>query len=77
MAKIGINNALILLRKRRSLPKRVSEQVTDDGQRFELPDFQDPGLNLGQRYIADQTLHKLQSAMQPLPRRARRLMDLC
>jgi RNA polymerase sigma-70 factor (ECF subfamily) len=76
MMKIGINTALMLLRKRRGLPEMISEQVSDDGQRFDSPDFRDPGLNPEQRYIADQALRKLRSAMQRLPAHARSLMDL-
>jgi RNA polymerase sigma-70 factor (ECF subfamily) len=76
MMKIGINTALMLLRKRRSLPEMVSEQVSADGQRFDSPDFRDRGLDPEQSYIADQTLRKLCSATQRLPAHARRLMDL-
>jgi RNA polymerase sigma-70 factor (ECF subfamily) len=76
MMKIGINRSLMLLRKRRSLPEMISEQVSDDGQRFDSLDFQDPGLNPEQRYMADQTLHKLHTAVQHLPPRTRSLMDL-
>jgi RNA polymerase sigma-70 factor (ECF subfamily) len=74
--KIGINRSLMLLRKRRTLPEIISEQVPDDGRRFDSPDFRDPGLNPEQRYIADQTLNKLQSAMHRLPPSARTVMDL-
>lgn len=76
MMQIGINKALMLLRKRRSLPQLVSEQASDDGQSFESPHFRDPGLDPEQRYIADQTLHKLLSAMQRLPPHERSVMDL-
>jgi RNA polymerase sigma-70 factor, ECF subfamily len=76
MMKIGINTALMLLRKRRSLPEMTSEHVSDDGQRFDSPDFRDRGLNPEQSYIADQTLRKLRSAMQRLPAHSRSLMDL-
>jgi RNA polymerase sigma-70 factor (ECF subfamily) len=74
--KIGINRSLMLLRKRRTLPEIISEQVPYVGQRFDSPDFRDPGLNPEQRYIADQTLNKLQSAMNRLPPGARTVMDL-
>jgi RNA polymerase sigma-70 factor (ECF subfamily) len=76
MMKIGINTALMLLRKRRRLPEMTSEHVSDDGQRFDSPDFRDRGLNPEQSYIADQTLRKLRSAMQRLPAHSRSLMDL-
>jgi RNA polymerase sigma-70 factor (ECF subfamily) len=76
MMKIGINTALMLLRKRRSLPEMISEQVSDDGQRFDSPDFRDQGLDPEQSYIADQTLGKLRNAVQQLPANARFLMDL-
>ena len=65
------------LRKRRSAPEMISERISDDGQRFDSRDFRDPGLDPEQRYMADQTLHNLQAAMQRLPPHARRLMDLC
>ena len=45
--------------------------------RFASPKFGIPALNLEQRFTADQTLHKLQSAMQRLRPRTRRRMDLC
>jgi RNA polymerase sigma-70 factor (ECF subfamily) len=76
MVKIGINTALMLLRKRRSMPEMISEQVSNDGQRFDSPDFRDQGLDPEQSYIADQTLRKLRSATQRLPAHARSLMDL-
>ena len=76
MMRIGINTALMLLRKRRSLPEVISEKVSEDGQQFEFPEFRDPGLDPEQRYITDQTLHKLHAAMQRLPPRTRSLMDL-
>jgi RNA polymerase sigma-70 factor (ECF subfamily) len=76
MTKIGINTALMLLRKRRSLPEMISEQVSEDGQRFDSPDFRDQGLDPEQSYIAHQTLCKLRNAMQQLPAHARSLMDL-
>ena len=76
MMKIGINTALMLLRKRRSLPELISEQASDDGERFESLDFRDPSLDPEERSITDQRLCKLQSAMRRLPPRARRLMDL-
>jgi RNA polymerase sigma-70 factor (ECF subfamily) len=63
MMKIGINTALMLLRKRRSVPETISEQVSNDGQRFDSPDFRDQGLDPEQSYIADQRLRKLHSAM--------------
>jgi RNA polymerase sigma-70 factor (ECF subfamily) len=76
MMKIGINTALMLLRKRRSLPELISEHVSDDGQRFDSPDFRDRGLDPEQSYIADQMARKLRSAMQRLPVHSRSLMDL-
>jgi RNA polymerase sigma-70 factor, ECF subfamily len=76
MMKIGINTALMLLRKRRSLPEMISEYISDDGQRFDLTDCRDQGLDPEQSYIADQTLRKLRSATQRLPAHARSLMDL-
>jgi RNA polymerase sigma-70 factor (ECF subfamily) len=76
MMKIGINTSLMILRKRRSMPEVISEQVSEDGQRFESPEFQDPGLNPEQRYIADQTIDKLRSIMRRLPARMRTVMDL-
>jgi RNA polymerase sigma-70 factor (ECF subfamily) len=76
MMKIGINTALMLLRKRRSLPELISEQVSDDGQRFDSPAFRDRGLDPEQSYIANQMARKLRSAMQRLPVHSRSLMDL-
>ena len=76
MMKIGINTSLMVLRKRRSTPEVISEQVFEDWQRFESPEFQDPGLNPEQRYIADQTIDKLRSIMRRLPARVRTVMDL-
>ena len=49
MTKIGINRSLMILRKRRCMPEIISEQVSGDGQRFESPEFRDPGLNPEQR----------------------------
>lgn len=54
----------------------ISEHISDDGQRFDSMDFRDPGLDPEQRYMADQTFHKLHAAMQRLPPNARSLMDL-
>jgi hypothetical protein len=61
MAKIGINRSLMILRKRRSKLGVISEQVSEDGQRFESSEFRDPGVNPEQRHIADQTIDKLRS----------------
>jgi RNA polymerase sigma-70 factor (ECF subfamily) len=76
MTKIGINRSLMILRKRRSMPELISEQVFEDGQRFESPEFRDPGFNPEQRYIADQTNDKLRSIMRRLPAHVRTVMDL-
>ena len=76
MTKIGINTSLTILRKRRSTPEVISQQVSGDGQRFELPEFRDPGLNPEQRYIADHTIDKLCSIMRRLPAHVRTLMHL-
>jgi RNA polymerase sigma-70 factor (ECF subfamily) len=76
MTKIGINTALMLLRKRRSSRQIASELFADDVQRFESPECRDPGLNPEQRYMANQTLNKLRNAMQRLPANTRTLMDL-
>jgi RNA polymerase sigma-70 factor (ECF subfamily) len=76
MMKIGINTSLMILRKRRSMAEVISEQVSEDGQRFESPEFQDPWLNPEQRYIADQTIDKLRSIMRRLPAPMRTVMDL-
>src|SRR5258708_17997651 len=76
MMKIGINTSLMILRKRRSMPEVISEQVFEDGQRFESPEFRDPGLNPEQRYIADQAIDKLRSIMRRLPAHVRTVMDL-
>jgi RNA polymerase sigma-70 factor (ECF subfamily) len=76
MMKIGINASLMLLRKRRSLPEMIPEHISDDGRRFDSPHFRDPGLNPEQRYMVDQTLRKLNAAVQLLPPRTRGLMDL-
>ena len=76
IVKIGINRSLMILRKRRSMPEVISEQVFEDGQRFESPEFRDPGLNPEQRYIADQRIDKLRSVMRRLPAHVRTVMDL-
>ena len=76
MTTIGINTSLMMLRKRRSMPETISEQVSGDGQRFESPEFRDPGLNPEQRYVADQTIDKLRSIMRRLPAHVRTVMDL-
>ena len=76
LVAIGTNISLMLLRKRRSFPEMISEHISEDGHRFESPDFRDPGLDPEQRCMADQTLHKLHTAMQRLPPHARTLMDL-
>jgi RNA polymerase sigma-70 factor (ECF subfamily) len=55
MMKIGINTSLMILRKRRSMPEVISEQISEDGRRFESSEFRDPGLNPEERHIADQT----------------------
>ena len=34
MMKIGINTSLMILRKRRSMPEVIAEQVSEDGQRI-------------------------------------------
>ena len=76
MTRIGINTSLMILRKRRCMPEVISEQVCGDGQRFESPEFRDPGLNPEQRYIADQTIDKVRSIMRRLPAHVRTVMDL-
>jgi RNA polymerase sigma-70 factor (ECF subfamily) len=76
MTTIGINTSLMMLRKRRSMPETISEQVSGDGQRFESPEFRDPGLNPEQRYIAVQMIDKVFSTMRRLPAHLRAVMDL-
>jgi RNA polymerase sigma-70 factor (ECF subfamily) len=76
MTTIGINSALMILRKRRRMPEVISDRVSREGQRFESPEFRDPGLNPEQRYIADQTIDKLRSIMRRLPAHVRTVMDL-
>jgi RNA polymerase sigma-70 factor (ECF subfamily) len=76
MMKIGINTSLMALRKRRSTPEVISEQVSEDRQRFESPEFRDPGLNPEQLYITDQTIAKLRSTMRRLPACMRTVIDL-
>lgn len=43
LVAIGTNMSLMLLRKRRSAPEMISEHISDDGHRFDSPDFRDPG----------------------------------
>ena len=76
MMRIGINRALMLLRKRRSSPEFITERFSEDGLQYESPEFRDPGLNPEQRYIKEQAFHNLHAAMQRLPARTRSLMDL-
>ena len=76
MTRIGINASLMILRKRRSRPEVILEQVSGDGQKFESPEFRDPRLNPEQRYIADQTIDRLHSIMLRLPEHVRTVMDL-
>jgi RNA polymerase sigma-70 factor, ECF subfamily len=76
MTKIGINRSLMILRKRRCMAEVISEQLFEDGQRFESPEFRDPGLDPEQRYIAVQTIDKLFSTMRRLPAHVRTVMDL-
>ena len=76
MMRIAINTSLMALRKRRRMPEAISEQISEDGQRFESPKFRDLGLNPEQRYIADQTIDRLRSIMRRLPARMRTVMDL-
>jgi RNA polymerase sigma-70 factor (ECF subfamily) len=75
MTKIGINRSLMILRKRQRMPEVIPEHVSEE-QRFESPDFRDPGLNPEQRYLADQTIDKLRSMMRRLPAHERTVMDL-
>jgi RNA polymerase sigma-70 factor, ECF subfamily len=76
MTTIGINTSLMILRKRRNMPEVISEQVSGDGQRFESPEFRDPGLNPEQRYIAVQAIDTLRSIMRRLPAHVRTVMNL-
>ena len=76
MTRIGINTSLMILRKRRSMPDVILEQVFGDGHRSESLEFRDPGLNPEQRYIADQTIDKLRGIMRRLPAPVRTVMDL-
>ena len=76
MTTIGINTSLMILRKRRRMPEVISDRVSEDGQRFESPEFRDPGLNPEQLYITDQTIAKLRSTMRRLPACMRTVIDL-
>jgi RNA polymerase sigma-70 factor (ECF subfamily) len=76
MTTIGINTSLMILRKRRRMPEVISDRVSGEGQRFESPEFRDPGLDPEQRYIADQTVDKLRGIMRRLPAHVRTVMDL-
>ena len=76
MTRIGINTSLMLLRKRKTFLKHASDIVKQDGERLETREYRDPSLNPEQRYIADQTIEKLWSAMQRLPPSTRVVMDL-
>jgi len=74
--QVAFTPSLMILRKRRSMPEIIPEQVSGDGQRFESPEFRDPRLNPEQRYIADQTIDKLRNIMRRLPAHVRTVMDL-
>jgi len=42
MMKIGINTSLMILRKRRSVPEVISEQVSEDGRDLNHRNFEIP-----------------------------------
>jgi RNA polymerase sigma-70 factor (ECF subfamily) len=67
MTKIGINNSLMFLRKRKSFSSTISDGVTDDGQRFEVPQIRDPHPNPEQRYMMYQADQRVKRAIRRLP----------
>ena len=76
ITKIGINRALMLLRKRKSQPENRPEVITDDGWNLETREFRDPGLNPEQRYVMSRTMQGLSQAIDKLPPHFRGMMDL-
>lgn len=76
LIRIAINRSLMLLRKRRSLPKIVSNEITQDGRSFVAWEFRDPGPNPEQNCITGQTVLRLRNAIQRLPPAARSVMEL-
>ena len=76
MTKIGINRALMLLRKRKSQPETGPDLITDDGQNLETREFRDSRLNPEQRYVMSRTMQGLSQAIDKLPANFRGMMDL-
>jgi RNA polymerase sigma-70 factor, ECF subfamily len=76
MIKIGINNSLMFLRKRKTFLSTISDGVTDDGQRFEVPEIRDPHPNPEQRCMMYQADQWVKRAIRRLPPRLGRMVDL-
>ena len=76
MSKIGINTSLMLLRKRKTALKHISDIVTDDGRQIETLEFRDPSPNPEQRYTTDQTYRRIKRALRRLPPRLNSMIDL-
>jgi RNA polymerase sigma-70 factor (ECF subfamily) len=76
MTKIGINQSLMFLRKRKRSPGATLDITTDDGQSLETSEFRDPGPNPEQHYLMCRTLQGLRRAIDRLPPRLRGMMDL-
>ena len=76
MIRIGINNSLMLLRKRRTFSNTISDAITDDGRRIETLEFRDPRPNPEQHHMMSQADQRLKCAMRRLPPRLSKMVEL-
>jgi RNA polymerase sigma-70 factor (ECF subfamily) len=74
--KIGINTSITFLRKRKTVFKHTSDVVTENGERFETPEFRDPQPNPEQLYMMRQTLQRVRHAIRKLPPGLHGVVDL-
>jgi len=75
VTKIGINNSLMLLRKRKSRPEISSYPLTSESKTFELPENPDFSPNPEQMYSIKQINEVVQEAVGGLPTRLRAVFE--
>jgi RNA polymerase sigma-70 factor (ECF subfamily) len=77
ITRIGINNSLMLLRKRRSRPEISSYPLTSESKIFELPENPDFSPNPEQMYSIKQINDVVQEAVGGLPTHLRAVYEHC
>jgi RNA polymerase sigma-70 factor (ECF subfamily) len=74
--KIGINTSIMYLRKRKTVFKHTADVVTENGERFETPEFRDPQPSPEQLFMMRQTLQRVRHAIRKPPPQLQAVVDL-